>query len=57
MNEPPDPFTTFAIAADTHCCAESPDNYLCTEEPGHHGWHRAEDGETGDLYDTWPGDA
>lgn len=58
MTEPPDPFTTFSIAAETHCCAESPDGYLCTEKPGHNddgSWHRAEDSD-GTLYDTWPGD-
>lgn len=51
---PPDPFPVFATAAETHCCAESPDRYLCTEEPRHAGWHRAE-GPDG-LYDTWPPD-
>jgi hypothetical protein len=38
--------------AQTHCLADSPQGYVCTEQPNHDGWHRTElDGE---LLATWP---
>lgn len=47
----PDPWD-LADCAETLCLAESRQRYVCTEEPHHDGWHRAElDGE---LLDTWP---
>ena len=38
--------------ADTCCLARSPDGYVCSEEPGHDGWHRAGDGD--EVIDVWP---
>ncbi|MGE2733828.1 hypothetical protein [Mycolicibacterium vaccae] len=51
---PPEVTTLAGIAAETHCLAESPDGFVCTEEPGHDGSHRAEEEGTGELYDVWP---
>uniref|UniRef100_A0AAU8GL55 Uncharacterized protein n=1 Tax=Mycobacterium phage Farewell TaxID=3158893 RepID=A0AAU8GL55_9CAUD len=53
-----DIFTLAGLAAEEFCLAQSEEGFACTEEPGHDGWHRAADGETGQVYDTWPaGDA
>jgi hypothetical protein len=42
--------------ADTCCLARSPDGYVCSEEPGHDGWHRAEleDNGVAEIIDVWP---
>jgi hypothetical protein len=45
----------FALAgqvAETVCLARH-NGYVCTEEPGHDGWHRAEY-DHGEVVDTWP---
>lgn len=47
----PDPYS-FVGFAENYCLAESPNGYLCTEEPNHDNWHRAEVGD--ELLDTWP---
>lgn len=39
--------------ADTCCLARSPEGYVCSEEPNHEGWHRAET-EDGEVFDVWP---
>lgn len=46
-------FALAAQVADTVCLARNDRGYVCTEEPGHEGWHRAEY-ENKELVDTWP---
>ena len=50
---PPDIFALAGIAAATHCLAESPLGFVCSQAPGHDGWHRAIllDGR---RLDAWP---